>query len=186
MKKFMLIAALMVVALNVNAQNDELKNEIGISYGFGSTSNILSTYSQAFNFGSSDQSGFWGPVAIEYFYHVTPVIGLGAIATISGCSWEGSSGLSKNAKSTYFSFMPSVKFNWLRKDHFGMYSKVAVGLFYDHASRETDSQTNTDNKTTVAFQVSALGLEFGSQLRGFLELGIGEQGVLLAGLRYKF
>jgi hypothetical protein len=29
-------------------------------------------------------------------------------------------------------------------------------------------------------------LEFGSQIRGFAELGVGEQGFLLGGVRYKF
>jgi hypothetical protein len=32
-----------------------------------------------------------------------------------------------------------------------------------------------------------LGLEAGSQhLRGYVELGVGEQGVMLAGVRYRF
>ena len=34
--------------------------------------------------------------------------------------------------------------------------------------------------------VSALGAEFGSQFRGFVELGFGERGVVTAGVRYKF
>jgi len=182
MKKLMLIAAMMVAALNVSAQEEEPKNEIGISYGFGSLSNLVSVFSEAFNFGSSDQSGFWGPVALEYYYHVSPVVGVGAVATISGCSWENSSGLSKNSTSTYYSFMPSVKFNWLRKNHFGMYSKAAAGILVQHASNDA----TTKNYTNFVYHLSALGIEFGGQLRGFAELGWGEQGVFLAGLRYKF
>ena len=37
------------------------------------------------------------------------------------------------------------------------------------------------------FQVSAIGVEVGSpKFRGFAELGYGEQGIALIGLRYKF
>ena len=36
------------------------------------------------------------------------------------------------------------------------------------------------------YHLSALGVEFGSNIRGFAELGFGEKGVLCAGLRYKF
>ena len=37
------------------------------------------------------------------------------------------------------------------------------------------------------FQVSAIGAEFGNQsVRGFAELGFGELGVALIGVRYKF
>ena len=37
------------------------------------------------------------------------------------------------------------------------------------------------------WQASLLGAEVGSQnLRGFFELGVGEQGIILAGIKYKF
>ena len=38
----------------------------------------------------------------------------------------------------------------------------------------------------VAFQASLVGVEFGGKLRGFVEAGVGEQGIVLAGLKYKF
>ena len=41
--------------------------------------------------------------------------------------------------------------------------------------------------TAFMFQATALGAEFGGeQFRGFVELGVGEKGLLCAGLRYKF
>ena len=55
-----------------------------------------------------------------------------------------------------------------------------------------DSNINTISiysETTfeVNWQISLLGLEAGSErLRGFIELGTGEQGIGLIGLRYKF
>ena len=42
MKKLMMIAALMVAALTASAQNDDLKNEFGVYYGFGAASDIFS------------------------------------------------------------------------------------------------------------------------------------------------
>ncbi len=186
MKKFMLIAVMMVAAMSVQAQ-DEYKNEIGVSYGFGSVSNYASILFEAFTFSSSDQGGFWGPVGLEYYHHVTPVVSVGAIATIAGCNWKKSNDTTyKNAKTTYISVMPSVKFNWLRKEHFGMYSKLAVGPIFINSSSDFNGSKETQSKVKVIGQVSALGMEFGSQVRGFAELGFGEQGILLAGIRYKF
>ncbi len=183
MKKLMLIAALMVGALSANAQNDELKNEISIGYGFGSISNIASIYETAFSFSSGDQHGFWGPVSVEYQRHLTPMISVGGIATIAGCSWDN--GLLKDASSTYIGVMPSAKFNWIHGEHFGFYSKLGAGVMFVHSSMK-GSNSSSSNSTSFTFQVSALGVEFGSQFRGFAELGFGEQGVLVAGLRYKF
>ena len=53
-----MIAAMMVAALTASAQDDNLKNEIGIYYGFGSASDIVSTVATAMStpFSSSDQT----------------------------------------------------------------------------------------------------------------------------------
>ena len=101
----------MVASVSANAQNDDLKNEIGVFYGFGSASTYTSIIGGAFSaaFSSSDQGGFWGPAGVEYYHHVTPAIALGGIGTVAGCNWGDD-----NFNSTYISVMPSVKFNWLR------------------------------------------------------------------------
>ena len=74
MKKLMMIAAMMVASLSASAQNDDLKNEIGVYYGFGSASTVVSTIATSLTaFSSGDQRGFWGPIGLEYYYHVSPV-----------------------------------------------------------------------------------------------------------------
>ena len=45
---------------------------------------------------------------------------------------------------------------------------------------------NDDASTTFNFQATFVGVEVGGALRGFAELGVGEQGIILAGIRYKF
>lgn len=53
----------------------------------------------------------------------------------------------------------------------------------DDASYEDDS----NSEVHVNWQISLLGIEAGgSTIRGFLELGTGEQGIALIGVRYKF
>ena len=79
MKKIFAIAALLVATLTASAQNDDLKNEVGLYYGFGSATNIVSALGTAFNFDSKDQKGFWGPVGVDYFYHTSPVVAVGGI-----------------------------------------------------------------------------------------------------------
>ena len=187
MKKILMIAAMMIAAVSVQAQNDDLKNEIGAYYGFGSASNVVSTVAGAFTFSSSDQTGFWGPVGIEYYRHVSPVVAIGAMASVAGCKYK--EGI---AKSTYYAVMPAVKFNYLRRNHFGLYSGLAAGVLFSHSTMNSTTSTGasenkTDNGTFFMFQITGIGAEFGGQrLRGFGELGFGERGVLCAGIRYKF
>ena len=88
--------------------------------------------------------------------------------------------------------MPAVKFDWLRKKNFGLYSKAAVGVTYIFEKEVQDNvgeskKINDDSKFMVNFHATLLGVEAGSQkLRGFIELGVGEQGMMQAGVRYKF
>ncbi len=86
----------------------------------------------------------------------------------------------------------AVKFDWLRKKNFGLYSKVAAGLTYAHEKQTTtwkgdNTEVYSDNKVRFNFHASLLGAEAGSQkVRAFAEVGMGEQGIGVLGLRYKF
>ncbi|MBQ3753757.1 MAG: hypothetical protein II864_09470 [Prevotella sp.] len=85
--------------------------------------------------------------------------------------------------------MPAVKFDWLRKKYFGMYSKLAAGATLRQEKYDSNNGSNDYDDSAVHFNwhVSLIGIEAGSPaIRGFAELGIGEQGILQAGVRYKF
>jgi hypothetical protein len=201
MKKiFGMIVAAMIVATSVNAQNDEeyLKHEIGISYGMLSNSawmsigESLGTTIVSFGSVRYDNSSSFGPLAMEYFYHLNPVVGIGAIGAYV-CETKDMF-LGNNhcgeAKNSYVTVLPAVKFNWLRKPHFGLYSKVAAGATFRSQKEDFTSEQNEDNsKTSVLFnfQLTGIGIEAGSKnVRGFAEFGVGEQGLALAGIRFKF
>ena len=52
--------------------------------------------------------------------------------------------------------------------------------------RLRNGKSKDDSNTYFMFQLSLIGAEFGRQLRGFAELGVGDQGFAQAGIRYKF
>ena len=54
-------------------------------------------------------------------------------------------------------------------------------------AKASDPDVKDETLTNFMFQATALGAEFGGEaFRGFVEAGLGEKGVLCAGLRYKF
>lgn len=174
-KLFLMVVAAMMATVSINAQ-DEWQNEIAVAYGAGSNTDIVSSIGVGMFTGK--QTSYWGPVSVEYFRHFSSGFGVGAVAAVGGCKWEEHN----NAKSTYITFMPALKYNWLVKDHFGMYSKVAAGITF-----AKDSGTSKNNsRSEFNWQASFVGMEFGGALRGFVEFGLGEQGIILGGLRYKF
>ncbi len=199
--KFLLAALAISSAMCFSAQaQDEMetRHEVAVSYGTVPNSiwiDILTDVIKA-EFGESmDSYKNVGPVALEYYYHTSPLIGVGAVAIFTSNNQNGFINDVKSSHTfrSYFSFMPSVKFNWLRKKNWGMYSKIAAGVTYAHFKQDDyNNGIATGEKTTVNdllfnFHASLLGVEAGGQhVRGFAELGVGEQGVALAGIRYKF
>ena len=200
MKKILvMVAVALMAATSVNAQEgyDNTKHEVGISYGALSNTTWMSlgdAMGTILTFGAVKYSDgkFTGPIAVEYFYHLNPIIGVGAIGAYAK---ETKDILVDNenygeAKNSYVTVMPAAKFNWLRTKYFGMYSKVAAGLTFV-SLKENYSKSGVENrsesKVGFNFQASALGIEAGSEnIRAFAEFGVGEQGVILAGIRAKF
>lgn len=188
MKQILIIATMLVASLTASAQNDDLKNEIGIFYGAGSASNVFSVFSEVFTF-ATEQDCFWGPAGVEYYRHVSPVVAVGCVAAVAGCSWKTGSNPSNTDWSTlYITVMPSVKFNWLRRNHFGLYSSISAGaMFMSNDISHPNAVKESEPTTWFMCQLTPIGTEFGGQaFRGFVEAGLGEKGIFCAGLRYKF
>ena len=200
MKKILVIAvAAMMATVCAKAQNEELKNEIGISYGAG-----VSLLGDAF--GNSLLSGIFdsmanrqwtndkqfGTLAVEYFRHLNgdPKLAVGGIVTYAQfgedvVNRDNPSQKYGDRMRRYISVMASVKYSWIDKNYWALYSKLAAGPMILLA-KTTGDKTESDNKLYLMGQASLLGVEFGAQVRGFVELGAGEQGIVLAGLKCKF
>ena len=198
MKKLLvMIAAAMMAATNVNAQNgyDDTKHEVAISLGGASNSQWIDVFEDltvAMLSGKLGERNFTGPFSAEYFYHIKNWLGVGGILAYGRSTQDvEESGLKiGDVSNNYITLMPAVKFDWLRKKNFGMYSKLAFGATYRSEKIEYKNSVYEDydeNGLHVNWQLSVLGIEAGSPtLRGFVELGTGEQGIGLIGLRYKF
>lgn len=192
-----MVAVAIMTATGLSAQNgyDNTKHEVGFSIGLWSNSQIIDGFEYiggALVGARYKNESFIGPITAEYFYHVKNWLGVGGIFAYGQNKQDVYFGDDKDAemKSNYVTLMPAVKFDWLRMKHFGMYSKLALGATLRSESYDNvDPKDKDDNDSDihVNWQLSLLGLEFGgTTFRGFLELGTGEQGIALVGLRYKF
>ena len=202
MKKMFLTAVVALMAtVSAYAQNgyDDTKHEIAISYGGGSNSQILDVFENAIAYGfvgyRFNNERTFGPISVEYFNHVKPWLGVGGIFVYGQNKRDAYSALDNDKKDgelldRYFTVMPAVKFDWLRKKHFGLYSKLGVGVTLRHENYDNTNEEFEDHKDPqlhVNWQATVVGIEAGGpRVRGFLEAGFGEQGIFSAGVRYKF
>lgn len=179
------------------------QNEFSLTYGTLSNSEWIEAFGEVVTVmfgGETKTKNAFGPMSAEYFRRITPVVAVGAIGSVSSykedmmkrtttATGETTSEKIGDYTRSYFSFMPAAKFNWLRKEHFGMYSKVAAGITLASTNmKDTDPSVATEKDKNVMFnfQASLIGIEAGGKLRGFAEFGMGEQGAILLGIRYNF
>lgn len=189
MKKLILFIAFMAMSLGLQAQ--ETKHELAFTYGFASNSQVLDVFgdllSAPFSSSSIEKDWWFGPLGFEYFYHMDSRFSFGCVAVFGhrgGDLYEGNTKRGELA-ANYFTVMPGVKYMWWSNANLGLYSKAAIGATY--RTEKSDDVDYSDSKIHVNGQFSAIGFEGGSlKVRGFAELGFGEQGIFFTGLRYKF
>lgn len=199
MKKMIaMVAVALMAVMSANAQSEDLQNELSLSYGVGSTSQLGDGIGEGFFLAlfsdtELDDGFILGPISVEYFRHLNnPRLAIGGFVSYS--KWNSDivkrSGYHEKVgerKRNFIAVMPAVKWYWTNKNSFGFYSKVAAGAaFLNSSEKDSSGQTKDDNGTYFMFQLSPVGLEFGKQFRFYTELGVGEQGFIQAGLRYKF
>ena len=205
MKKIItMTVALLMGTATINAQEgyDDTRHEVALGYGWASTSQVLDVFETIVGVmtgGKYENEREFGPLSVEYFYHAKKWLAVGGTfiygsntqdivrydSKIDGMKQVG------DVTRNYFTLMPAVKFDFLRRKHFGLYSKVAVGATlreekmtsYDTAKDPSSS----DYMLHVNWHVSPIGIEAGSAYwRVFGEVGMGEQGFFHGGVRYKF
>lgn len=188
------VALMTIVGVQTAMAQDEFKHEVAISYGALSNSQILDVFEEAimapFQGGTTlKDDKFFGPISAEYFYHLQPWIGIGGILVYGqkkGDLYSDSDNKKIGEdKNTYLTVMPAAKFDWFRRANVGLYSKLGVGVTLRHdVSEDIDYD---ESNMHVNWQLTAIGVEVGSkQIRAFAELGTGEQGIFLGGIRCKF
>ena len=219
-----MFAAILFCGMSLNAQAQdyyETKDEVAISFGAGTNTQIFNVFSELFGvMGSTlvssmatggqyvgyttyDDESHIPAFSIEYFHHMNPWLSLGAIGCLNYsssdmyCNWQDKNGNTTkekvgHGKKCFATLMPAVKFDWLRKKNVGLYSKLALGATYMYEKEVQDNDKgekdlHDESDVLFNFQATFIGFEAGSQkVRGFAEFGVGEQGILSAGVRVKF
>ena len=118
MKKIMMMVAVaLMTAMNVNAQNENLRNELSLSYGVGSLAQFGDGLGEGigliFSNKEYDDGFILGPISMEYFHHFNnPRLAVGGLLTYS--KWD-SDVLNRSShekvgeiKRNFFSVMPSI------------------------------------------------------------------------------
>lgn len=81
--------------------------------------------------------------------------------------------------------MARLTFHYLRKPALTLYSGASVGVTVDIGSATVNGQKDNERKLKPAGQLTLFGLRAGKALAGFLEFGVGTNGIVTAGISYR-
>lgn len=203
---FVLAVATMMATVGILAQEgyEDIKHEVAISFGGYNNSIWINGFSdigieclETTNY-YRENVRFLGSFSAEYFYHVKPWLAVGGVVSYSQhredifFPTEGNNpnNVVGGTKNYFVTLMPAMKYDWYRRKKFGMYSKLALGATLRREKSELYvlSQDNLSRtQILLNWQLSYFGLEVGShKFRFFNEYGMGEQGIIILGLRYRF
>lgn len=135
--------------------------------------------------------GSYGIATLGYSYTVNKTWQFGVATGFSRLSvhLSDNTGEIRPLTANMFNFMNTAQVNWFRtrRDVFGMYTKAGMGVWIVNYGLMVDTaDQKTGTKVNFAGQLSPVCLEVGRTVSGFLELGVGMQGVVQTGLRVRF
>jgi hypothetical protein len=182
------------------AQTDKSRHEISVSYGYVTIPqavDLIGTVggevlgglfvgiADVFAPGVQEypkiiDNGGTGGISLQYLYSLNRTIKLGGTVCYESTwgEWSNGSGYIVH----YPAIMATSKFIWFNHEHFGMYSKLSLGMMLILDGKNEDKPI-----PMLAAQASSVCMEFGGKaLRGFLETGWGNQGLFNFGVKYSF
>ena len=125
-------------------------------------------------------NGASGGFSLQYLYSLNRTIKLGGTVCYESTWGEWNNGNEYIVH--YPAIMATSKFVWFNHKHFGMYSKLSLGLML-----VLDGKKEEKPIPMLAAQASSVCMEFGGKaLRGFLETGWGNQGLFNFGVKFSF
>ena len=193
--KLILIGLLVAFAVPVFAQRDTIrsnKNEFSFGYGFMPSSSFR--WGRGFYY--YPETDNLGAFYATYTCRLTKVIGIGATycydPRILKYSENGQPICRLNESSQTLMF--HLKINWLNTKYVNLYSKVGQGImtwnyhlteYRPHLYQIEMPSNDFADRIDYAYQFTPIGVEVGTkQYAGFLQVGIGMEGIICIGFRY--
>lgn len=81
-----------------------------------------------------------------------------------------------------FTLMPLVRFAWVRKGVVQLYSGVGIGVNFARAEEPKQKYY----EAVIAHDLTFLGISVGRNIFGYVDVGVGQRGIVSMGIGYRF
>lgn len=208
MKKLSFLLAALLITGSICAQTTYQRHELWIGYGLLPVASIPD-YDMPDSSGAGGNAHYvlknsknYGGISVGYLFHLSEPLAIGVTysrtAVNAGDIVLGSSeAMGTIGKQKINVFMVTAKYQWLKKNDFSFYSRIAIGsrsiedaepeFGYQTIEREFEGM-EFEGKKDFAWQVVPIGMDwhFMPNLALFAEAGAGVTGCFMAGAKVTF
>jgi len=195
MKKLMILFAFALFTNPGKVAAQQGSSEISVKAGVGSIQEIGEAFGTAL--GTAIANGLGSTVSnteikatpalsASYEYYVTDGTSLGLSYTFQQFdnTYTFANATTSETKSIYHVPMASLTARYINNPSFQLYGNAAAGVYLTTESENGGSEESSE--TSFAFQFTPIGARFGKDFGVKVELGLGFQGLGMAGASGKF
>lgn len=134
-----------------------------------------------------EYAGTRGAIGLGYNYYVSPRWTVGAMANYHGFRTTilFENGTQAYLKDNFYTFEVRTDFRWVNQPMVQMYSGLGLGGTWWKSGYD-DPKVNFINTGFFNMQITPVGIRVGRQIGGFVEFGLGSNGMLVGGISGKF
>lgn len=201
MKKILLLISVLLLSFSFKGMAEDwtdMQHEVSLSYGGLPVFDLLNYYEGYFTPSDAttnlyDDKGKFGSLNISYLFFPDEAWGVGLVYSYTNSDKRITHNhkLVGNFYNSFHTIAPSFKYNWYSYNYFTLYSRVNIGVSIatEQATYINDITKQAEETTKIKpffmYQVSPIGFELGRQIAGFVEVGFGHMGTVMAGVRYR-
>lgn len=187
---FSVMAAFLFVS-SVNAQSK--KSEIDLGVGVWSSNQVIGAMSDIIASSLTgvdmDNGTYIGALHLGYKYSLSDRFALGPVFAYDLGKSDAVYNTSKIGEFTnkFYSLALEADYKYINRDKFKLYSLVGAGAtLLDQLYKPTTGKEESENQMFFNYQVTPIGVKFGSSFGAFAEAGFGYKGILCVGLFFRF
>lgn len=192
MKKIMIFVLLCGLTTGIQAQTN--KHEINAGVGIFSTSEIIDIFADILTTGitggayNADKS-YTGSFHLGYKYRFTDRVSAGGTLLYEHATADAMINNVKEGdfKNNYYTLAAEMDYRYLNKGNVTLYGTLGAGAtLYTQKYTSNEGEKDSNNAVHFNFQITPIGIKYGSRFGVFAEAGFGYKGILSAGLFARF
>ncbi|RAU83080.1 hypothetical protein [Pontibacter arcticus] len=163
------------------------RHEVSLGYGVLGTPQLVSGLGDVFTFfifSQNTERHTTGPAIFGYHYRLSQKVSLGFSASYTQLKSRYRDTGENAGQVDYYTFLPRFSYYWARNPAVEVYSGIGLGASY--LNRNSNYEPDEPNEFVFTTQLTAMGIRAGRKTGFFMELGLGMNGLLNAGMDRRF